>query len=701
MIMKIARSLPVVFVLSLPAMSALAADDTTGGSAVDTSNWKCESCPFEKAGKTGSIDLGVGYVSNDSFKFGEYTGLNEKGGYLVGNAELRQRGENAYYWNLNAYNLGLDSRELQAEGGRQGKYKLLFDYDELPHFISDSASTPLLGTGTNSLTLPPGWVRAGSTAGMTALAGNLREVGLETKRKRLTVGAEFITDTRWEYSVKVRHETKEGTMRVGGAFFFSATQLVVPVDYTTDQLDVSASYATSKWQTRFSYYSSMFRNSNDALTWQNPFVGFAGADAGQLAAPPDNEFHQIMASGAYQFTERTRATADLAIGRMTQNDSFLASTLNGTLAAPALPRNSLDGKVDTLNANLRVMSDLTDRLRLNAAYVYNDRDNKTPQSTYTWVTTDSFVATPRENLPYSFKQSTLKLSADYRVAPRVKASAGVDHDTHNRTFLEAEETRENSIWGKVVTRAHDNVDLTVKVAHADRTVSNYQAVSQISPPENPLLRKYNMADRKRDSAGLRTNITPTDTVAVGFGIDVSKDEYPNSTIGLTSGDDVNISADTSISLGEKTSLQFYANQERIRSMQAGSQTFSTPDWTASNDDTITAAGIGVKHQLISDKLDVGADYSISKARGDITVTSGLATPFPELTTHLNTVKLYANYAWRKNISLHGAYWYERFRSEDWSLDGVAPDTIANVLALGETPPSYHAGVFTLFMRYKF
>ncbi len=700
--MKTTTSLAVVLVLSIPTTWSLAADDATSGAAVDTSNWKCELCPFEEPGRSGSVDVGLGNVSEDSFKFGEYTGLNEKGGYLIGNAELRLRGEDAHYWNINASNLGLDSRELTAEGGRQGKYKLFFDYDELPHFISDSASTPLLGAGTNSLTLPPAWVRAGSTAGLTALAGSLREVDLKTKRKRLGLGATFITDSHWEYAVNVRHETKEGTMRVGGAFFFNATQLVMPIDYTTDQLDVSASYATSKWQARFSYYGSMFSNSNDALTWQNPFTGLvAGADTGQLAAPPDNEFHQIMASGAYQFSDKTRVTADLAVGQMTQNETFLAPTLNGTLAVPALPRTSLDGKVGTLNANLRWMSDVTDRLRLNIAYVYNDRDNKTPQSTYTWVTTDTFVASPRENLPYSFTQSTLKFSGDYRVAPRVKASAGVDRDTHSRTFQEAEETRENSIWGKVVTRARDNVDLTLKVAHADRTVSNYQVVPQISPPENPLLRKYNMTDRKRDSAGLRTNITPSDTVTVGFGIDVSKDEYPNSTIGLISGDDVNISADTSISLGEKTSLLFYANQERIRSMQAGSQAFGAADWTASNDDTVTAAGLGMKHQLIVDKLDVGADYSVSRARGEITVTSGVATPFPDLTTRLNTVKLYANYAWKKNISLHGAYWYERFRADDWSLDGVAPNTIANVLTLGETPPSYHASVVTFFMRYKF
>lgn len=686
-------------VLSLPGALTLAADDTTTGAGVDTSNWKCESCPFEKAGKSGSVDLGAHYVSDDSFKFGEYTGLNKKGGYLVGNAELRLRGKDAYYWNLNAYNLGLDSRELQAEGGRQGKYKLLFDYDELPHFISDSASTPLLGTGINSLTLPAGWVRAGTTAGLTALSGNLRQVDLETQRKRLTLGASLVTDSHWEYAAKVRHETKEGTMRVGGSFYSSATQLVMPVDYTTDQLDVSASYATSKWQTRFSYYGSTFRNSNDALTWQNPFTGLvAGADTGQLAAPPDNEFHQISASGAYQFSKHTRGTADLAVGQMTQNESFLAPTLNGSLAVAALPRTSLDGKVDTLNANLRLISNVSDRLRLNAAYVYNDRDNKTPRSTYSWVRADTFVATPRDNLPYSFTQSTLKLSADYRAAPRVKASVGVDHDTHKRTFQEAEKTREYSIWGKVVNRARDDIDLIFKAVHADRKISNYQVVPEISPPENPLLRKYNMADRSRDTAGVRTNATPSDTVTIGFGFDISQDKYPNSAIGLTSGDDINMNVDTSIALSEKTNLQFFANQEQIGSKQAGSSTGG--DWQARNKDTITIVGVGMKHQLISDKLDVGADYSVTRTRGEVTVTGG-ATPFPDLTTRLGALKLYANYAWRKDISLHGAYWYESFRTGDWSLDGVTPSTIPNVLALGEIPPSYHINVVTLFMRYKF
>jgi MtrB/PioB family decaheme-associated outer membrane protein len=700
--MNTSRLLPLILAASLPATVALAAGEVAGGTtAVDTSNWKCELCPFEE-GRSGTIDLGYGAVSDNSFKFGEYNGLNEKGGFLLGNVDLHSRNKDASYWNFSVLDIGIGSPELRAETGTQGRYKLFLQYDELQHFISDSGKTPLLGVGSDSLTLPPGWVRAATTGTMTALAGSLHDVDLDTKRKRLSVGAALVSDSNWQYALTVRHETKEGTMRMGGAFFFSSTQLVMPVDYVTDQVDVSASYATAKWQTRFGYYGSTFRNNNDALTWQNPFTGLvAGADAGQLAAPPDNQFHQILAALGYQFTEHTRGTANIAVGRMTQNENFLAPTLNASLAAPALPRSSLDGRVDTLNADLRLLSDISDRLRLNASYTYNDRDNKTPQATYSWVTTDTFLASPRTNLPYSFTRNTLKLDADYRLAPRVKTAVGVDYDTHQRTFQEADKTQETSVWGKVVNRARDNLDLTLKLAHTNRTVSSYQVVPQIDPPENPLLRKYNMADRKRDTVGLRADITPTETVSVGFGIDVSADEYPNSTVGLLSGDDVNVNADASFSLGRNTSLLVFLNREQLSSKQAGSDTFSTADWSARNQDTVDSAGIGVKHTALKNKLNLGADYSITRTRGEITVTSGTSSSFPDLTTRLGTVKLYADYALKKNLSLHGAYWYEHYKTVDWALDGVAPDTISNVLTLGEAAPSYHVNVVTLFLRYKF
>lgn len=703
--MNTSNQLLLLSMLSALSAAVAAADSATGTGqvAVDTSKWPCSLCKFED-GLSGALDVGVGYVSDDSFKFGEYTGLNEKGAFFIGDGAARFRRADAAYWNANASNLGLDSRSLDAEGGRQGKYKLLLEYDELPHFISESVRTPFLGSGGAFLTLPAGFPQA--VTGLMPLAGTLRPVELDTQRKRLGVGAAWIPVRDWEYAVNFRHETREGTKRTAGAFLFTSAQLVEPVDYVTDQVDASASYRGSKWQLKFAYYGSRFRNSNDALTWQNPFTpapAFPGAVAGQLALPPDNQFHQISASAGYQFNLRTRATADIAFGRMTQNENFLAATLNSTLAVPALPRNSLDGRVDTLNATLKLTSAITDRLRLNAAYTHNDRDNKTPQAAYTWVTTDSFVnAQPRTNLPYSFTQDKLKLSADYRALARVKASVGFDHDSHKRSFQEADKTREDTVWGKITARAVDNIDVTLKLAHGERDISGYQVVPGIFPPENPLLRKFNMADRTRDKAGLRADIAAADNVNIGLGVDASEDKYKDSTIGLTSAKDYNLNGDVSVILTEQTSVHFFANREVIKSRQVGSQTFSTPDWSGENKDTIDVVGIGVKHAAIKDKLDVGADYTVTRSRSEISVNTGAADPaFPDLSTSLRGLRLYAIYRLKDNVSLNGGYWYERYDSKNWMLDGVAPDTIPTVLTFGEQPPRYHVHVIRLSVRYKF
>ena len=697
--MKISRRLFALTVLSAQVAAAVAADAGGDQPPVDTSQWKCKFCAFEK-GWSGDLDLGLGYVSRDSFKFGEYTGLNEQGGFLVGNGSARFRGEDAVYWNIDASNLGLDSRSLSVEGGQQGAVKLFFNYKELPHFISDSAVTPFAGTGGNTLTLPPGWVAAGSTNAMSSLAGSLHDVDLDTKRKRLGMGISLIPSTNWKYTLSFREETKEGTQRVAGTFLFSAAQLVLPVDYVTDQFDASASYSGGKLQAKFAYYASIFQNRNDFLNWQNPYSSVPAF--GQLALPPDNQFHQILASAGYQFSDRTSASADIAFGRMTQDDNFLAPTVNPALTA-TLPRNSLDGQVDTTNANLKFVSAVTDRLRLNAAYIYDDRDNKTPQAAYTWVTTDSFISPlSRTNLPYSFTRKTLKLSADYRPVARVKTSIGFDNDTHKRTFQESDKTRENTIWGKIVTRNLDNVDLTFKVAHAVRDNSGYAVVPGIDPPENPLMRKYNMADRTRDSAGLRADVAASETVNVGVEFNYADDDYSDSTVGLTSSNDVNFGGDASVILTKLTSLHFFLNHEEINSKQAGSQGFSTPDWTAENNDTVDTAGIGLKHTVVTNKLDVGADYTTSRSHGAVKVDVGApSAAFPDQVTLLDSVKLYATYRLKDNMSLHGAYWYERYNTKDWMLDGVTPGTIPNVLTLGEQPPSYHVNVITLSVRYKF
>jgi len=233
-----------------------------------------------------------------------------------------------------------------------------------------------------------------------------------------------------------------------------------------------------------------------------------------------------------------------------------------------------------------------------------------------------------------------------------------------------------------------------------RDVSNYTPVPEIQPPENPLLRKYNMADRERLLGKMHVSILPVETITLGLSVDYATDDYTDSQIGLIDGSEVSVHADAAMMLGESTNLHFFIGQQKIESSQAGSQTLSTPDWYADNNDTITTAGIGLT-QVINEQLDIGADFTVSRSVGEVTVTSGIPYVYPDNVTNLDSLKLYANYRLKEDISLYLGYWYERYDSSNWALDGVTPDTIPNVISLGIQSPSYDVSVVALALRYQF
>ena len=685
----------------LGALGALSAAASSAVAAVDTSQWKCESCPFEKTGISGTADVGAGVVSDDSAKFGDHTGLNKKGGFLVAGGAARYRGEGGLFGTVAAADLGLDSRSLAAEVGQEGLYALRFGYAEFPHRISDSARTPFLGNGSSVLALPGGYPAA--STGAMPLATTLQGVDLGFKRTRTDLGASLIAGENWSYRVSLRHDVRDGTQRTAGAFFTNAANLAAPVDQVTDQLEVSTSYNSRLWQATLAYHASLFRSGPDALTWTNPFSSAPiGNTSGQLALAPSNQFHQIMASAGYAISPTVRASAEIAVGRMTQDAAYLALTTNSSLVVPALPAQSLQGRADTLNASLRLTAAPIERLRLNASYTRDERDNQTPTASYPTVATDMFVGLPRSNLPYSFTQDKVKLSADYRGPGSLKTSVGAEHDTRRRTLQEAETTREATVWGRIGMQPIDKLSLTLKGAHAQRSVSDYLSVAAITPPENPLLRKYNMANRKRDTGGLRADLAAAENVSIGLGVDLAWDDYTDSTIGLLDGRSASVGGDVSVAVSDETQVNLYAQAERIRSRQAGSQVFAQPDWKGQNEDTVELVGAGVRHTALKGKLEVGADLALSRTRTDVSIeTAGSYPAFPRAATSLASLKLRASYRLNDSMSLTGGYWYERYRSAYWRLDGVLPSTVPNLLAFGEQPPRYNVSVVQLALRYRF
>jgi MtrB/PioB family decaheme-associated outer membrane protein len=668
--------------------------------APDTSAWKCESCPYPK-GTTASVDVGVGYVSDDSARFGTYTGLESEGPHLVLGGQASHRGDGGYFADLSAADLGLDVRSVEAQAGREGVYRLDLRYGEIPRYFGDDAMTPFLGNGGDVLTLPPGFPAA-TTADMP-LATTLQPVELGYKRSRFDVGGTWIAGEHLSYRVSLRKDERDGTRPMYGSFFSTAAQLAAPLDDVTDQLEIAAEYADRRFQATLAYQLSRYRNRNEALTWDNPFEPVQGETRGQLALAPDNEFHQIMASAGYQITPTLRASADLAVGRMTQDADYLSSTLNTGLTVPALPSRSLDGSVDTLNGSVKLSAAPLEGLRLNASYARNVHENQTGVQSYPQVATDIFVKPdPRSNTPFDFTQDRFQLTADYRASDAVKLSGGAEHDRWDRSYQAAVTTRETTIWGRMAAQVTEETALSVKLARGERDHSDYGVAYWFGYTENPLLRKANLAARTRNSMELRGDFTLGEGVTVGVLGEVAIEDYDETLVGLTYGRSSGLGADLSAAVTETLVLQAYARSDWLDSRQAGSEQAGAPDWTARHEDRADLLGLGLRYAAIEGKLDLGADLVFTRSDSDIEMdtTAGISN-FPTATTSMDSFKIFGTYRLQENLSVTASYWYERYQSADWRLDGVEPATVPSLLSYGMQAPQYRVNVIQLALRYGF
>ena len=83
----------------------------------------------------GSTQMWAGgsYVNEDAARFGNGTGLDEKGAYADLDGQGRSLSESGTEVTWYAEDLGLDSRVFEFGFGKPGKYGLEFGYSELPY----------------------------------------------------------------------------------------------------------------------------------------------------------------------------------------------------------------------------------------------------------------------------------------------------------------------------------------------------------------------------------------------------------------------------------------------------------------------------------------------------------------------------------------------------------------------------------------
>ncbi len=714
------------------------------------------------------IELGIGYVSRETARFGVHNGLDEQGLVGIAGFELQAiaaAGRHAGYWLLSGRDLGTDARSIALQQGRQGTYQISLDYNELPTVRSHSSRTPFTNPGSDYLSLPDGWVPGTNTAGMTQLLPSLRDAELEVKRERLKLGYEQVLPAHWQLRSSYRNETKDGISSLGAVIGNSggnprAVLLPHAIDYHTQQFDAALSYAADGKHFEIAYYLSAFDQGERALTWQNPYAAISGwgsdssaADAteasvgfpdgsGRIAQPPDNQFHQFSVLGGYPVGTHSHINADLAVGRMTQDETFLPYTVNPALAASItvpLPRDSLDGRIDTTLFNLRFTSRPTPRFNWRASWRYDNRDNKTPRDEYFFIAGDSITQTDtgsanstlsryRRNEPYSYREQKFSADANYRLARRTHLSAGVERRDTDRDYSERHEAIEDTVKFEIKSGIGERLTGGLNLSRSKRRGSTYRGeepfLSSYRPQytgnpatlgweNHPDLRKYYMADRVRTRAALSLNYLWAEAWTASLGANYLRDDYHHSDMGLTASKMTGYTLDISYTPDGENMLYGFVSHDRMDSDQEG-RSFRgfakaadainpARNWFAELRDETDTIGVGFKHE-INESLSLGADFVYANARGAVNVNTGSAlssAPLPDTLVRLQSLEWYGDYRVHPGTTLKARYRIEKYQSRDWAVDHIAPNTLANVITLGEDSPDYTVHIILLSVVTEF
>ena len=738
-------------VLALPAITEDAPDPYSALN-IDTrplsSRWQTD--------YSGTIEAGLGYVSDDNFMFGQYNGLYQKGASFIGNVNWRGwRGDSKQYWQVDARDLGLETRRGKLEWGRAGLQRLALVFDNQLQVKNDSARTPFIGAGSGNLLLPGDWIGGANTSDWSQLYPSLKDFDRKLERHQYGLQFDTVLGAGWSLQSAFSSEQKEGTSDIGGAIYNDASVALAallpkPVNQRTTEFDLAFGYQGTTFFFNTSYHFADFSNNADMLLWQNPYVaGFGPAvdypnGIGGIALAPDNQYHQLRLTGTWVLSPALRLQMDGSYGRARQSDDYAAYTVNpGLLVDQAVPRSDLDGQVDTTMLALGFHARATRKLTLEARYRYDDRNNDSPRDGYRYVRGDG-ANQPADkysnyNAPHDTRKQTMILEGSYRLPKRTKLTLEYVYQRVDRSNAAVERTDENSLRGQLNINSWRPLSARVELLYADLAAdtyewsqsyySRYDAELINETPDNqrfsnhPLLSQYHLSNRERLRGKIDLNYLLSSRWNLALNMLWRRDDYDKSTLGLTDERWDSYVLSANYHPREDLNLSAYINYNRYDTAQSG-RAFnggaeknpfavvpplpqaSDParNWDVDSDDATQAIGLALQWQVLQ-RLAFDFDYSfIDTLAGQSFSSYGAAdlvpAPVPERNTRQHQFRFSAAYDLRDNISLNLHYQYFHFQGDNWAIDDVAPDTIDKVLTFGEQSPDEDVNYLGLSVSYR-
>jgi len=642
--------------------------------------------------KSGTLSLGAQQTESDtiSSKFMEY---REVPNGVVAPYFRFQGKKNDLRYDFIGENVQQTDQRFRMRLG-EDKWKILGDYNRIPHNFGNAGRTLLQETSegvwemsdslqrtfqnTLEATTPRSLINYPFLLALVSPSlASANQVDIKLSRERGNVAFVMSPSDPVEFRVVYSRERRTGSRAAAGtAFGFgNVVEVPEPLHYLTEDFGAEGQYEGSWGLLRGGVHFNRFGNKIESLTFDNPFRGVdstdsgayqapgsasvGGASVGRMALPPDSESMIANASVMFKLRNRTRLTADVAIGELTQNKSpFQAYSTNTAIVSPlvaanpaSLPARNLDGKADITSLNLYFTSQPVKDLSLTARFRGYEFDNQTPRTTFPgYVRFDGYWnATPRISVPYSYKNDRFDATVGYRFG-NLALEGGFKHIKMERTFRETEDTKENGVSVSASLHTSDWLVLRGSYEKADRdfehleieksehasfagpaSVTNLLAVSPTALQTNgqPLCAagticnlRYDQSRKDSERIGAHVALSPNDKVTVSAGYLRTDDDYKESAFGLISARFDSLSIDVDFTASEKANVYAYYSYEKLADFQVGRQSGATPstnpldNWTSTVDDKTTSLGAGANFVLVPEKWFLNLSGQYQKVDGN-------------------------------------------------------------------------------------
>lgn len=633
---------------------------------------------------------------------------------------------------------------------RRSRWTAFVDYQRIPHNFSFLARTPYTEIAPGVLALPDSLQRMNQTnsgayvATMTDRLNSSPQIplGFRTDLARARVKARLARGLLVD--VRGSRRQRDGTKAFGGSFGFSnAVEITEPIRQTMDTGEARASYTHQRVTVEATGAVEQFLNETDVLIVDNPRrytdSNSAGSSKALIDLYPDNRTVRGSLGGSVQFPHRTTFTGVVGVATTKQHDKWRRLTANTAILQPdsfPLPGTNSEAKAVISTQDLRLTSAALGKASGTIRYRRQEYDNQTPKRTirgqvaYDQTWQPATVTTH----PIGFTNTAFGADVDVTPIPKAMLSGTIEQIKRERTYREVAEDKELVLSGKARVRPHAGWELTGRYRHGNRELDHFEEEDYENAAgafvEQPTLRRFDVADRKQDMAGVAVGWSGIERVQLSLSYDYERSKYHDrklpdidaaytltdtseTQLGLLDETRRSIAADGTFEVSDRLTLTggygWVAVGTNQRSRESGIQMTrnDSTTWQARVKDWFVYATGSATWTSKSDRVTLSLTYDFDRSPGVYILRNfrGTAQDLAGTLYRRESVGAESWYKWSEGTSVGLRWEWEQFHVDDFSNEKVPfifPTTGASTaLFLGDSYQDYRAHTVGVLLRRTF